>query len=145
MKRRCPRCGKDKPISEFSFKNKEKGTLASYCKVCSRLYNLEHFKKNRSYYIKKASIRKTKLRKIAYLKILEYLKSHPCVTCKEGDPLVLQFDHVRGKKSFDITTMIGTLSYDKIEEEIRKCQVLCANCHARKTWTGSMKSKLLTL
>jgi hypothetical protein len=68
------------------------------------------------------------------LQVFQYLQEHPCVDCGESDPLVLQFDHVRGKKTGTIGELIGrTSSWDKIQEEIGKCQVRCANCHARRT------------
>jgi hypothetical protein len=63
-----------------------------------------------------------------------YKLSHPCLDCSEGDPVVLQFDHVRGVKSFTIGThnpKIGSIR--KVWGEIQKCEVVCANCHSRRT------------
>ena len=63
-----------------------------------------------------------------------YLSEHPCVDCSERDPIVLDFDHVRGKKRFIISDMVkAALSIRLIETEISKCEVRCANCHRRKT------------
>ena len=66
--------------------------------------------------------------------VLNYLKSHPCVDCTEDDIVVLQFDHVRGRKVDNISLMVQ-LAYDEdvIRSEIAKCEVRCANCHTRKT------------
>ena len=53
--------------------------------------------------------------------------------CGENDPLVLTFDHLKDKK-FNIGSAIGSgYSIKRIESEIAKCQVMCANCHFRKT------------
>jgi len=38
--------------------------------------------------------------------VTEYLRTHPCVDCGESDPMVLTFDHVRGKKTMDIAELI---------------------------------------
>ena len=66
--------------------------------------------------------------------ILQYLVTHPCVDCGEADPIVLEFDHVKGKKTCDISKMSGhARSLLVIEKEIAKCEVRCANCHRRKT------------
>jgi hypothetical protein len=64
--------------------------------------------------------------------ILNYLKEHPCVDCGETDPVVLVFDHCRGKKLRDVTGLIS-MSTKTILREIKKCDVVCANDHARRT------------
>lgn len=63
-----------------------------------------------------------------------YLTAHPCVDCGESDPIVLQFDHVRGVKVNDIRGLrrIG-VGLKALMDEITKCDVRCANCHQRKT------------
>jgi hypothetical protein len=66
--------------------------------------------------------------------VRQYLKEHPCVDCGETDLLVLEFDHIRGEKKSEISTLVhNTLSWEKVLEEIGKCEVRCANCHKRKT------------
>lgn len=65
--------------------------------------------------------------------VLDYLASHPCVDCGESDLVVLEFDHVRGEKKSAIAELIGRASLEKIQEEVAKCDVRCANCHRRKT------------
>ena len=63
--------------------------------------------------------------------IKNYLASHPCVDCGITEIDVLEFDHVRGKKLFNIRS--GVHSFTETQEEIAKCEVRCANCHVRKT------------
>jgi len=66
--------------------------------------------------------------------IYEYLSVHPCVDCKEPDPVVLEFDHVRGQKVDTISNLAFryTSSLKRIKLEIKKCEVRCANCHRRR-------------
>jgi len=67
-------------------------------------------------------------------RVLGYLMSHPCVDCGLNDPVCLSFDHVRGIKSMNVSRMIqNTYSWKCIQAEIRKCEVRCHNCHAKKT------------
>lgn len=65
---------------------------------------------------------------------MKYLETHPCVDCGENDPVVLEFDHVRGEKEFNIADVArNAVGREKLQEEIQKCEVRCANCHRRKT------------
>jgi len=66
--------------------------------------------------------------------IEQYLRSHPCVDCGETDVDVLTFDHVRGDKLFNIGNS-RLKSVAKLQAEIEKCDVRCANCHLRATKT----------
>lgn len=65
--------------------------------------------------------------------IFAYLCERECVECGENDPLVLEFDHLREKKA-DISELIQSgCSWTFLRKELDKCQVLCSNCHKRKT------------
>ncbi|WNM73006.1 HNH endonuclease [Streptomyces phage Persimmon] len=69
-------------------------------------------------------------------KLLEYLAMHPCVDCGEADPIVLEFDHLpEFEKSFEIGRAVtsSTMSWAKVLTEIDKCEVVCCNCHRRRT------------
>lgn len=62
-----------------------------------------------------------------------YLAAHPCVDCGEGDREVLDFDHVAGKVSLVSALVAWGAPRTRIEAEIARCQVRCANCHRRVT------------
>lgn len=54
-----------------------------------------------------------------------------CVHC--GAKERLHFDHIiPSTKLFDISQNL-TATVDKLDIEVRKCQLLCASCHGRKT------------
>lgn len=56
-----------------------------------------------------------------------------CVSC--GTKEKLTFDHInrdRAEKKFIISQMF-TGSWHRIEEELKKCQLLCVSCHAHKS------------
>ena len=44
------------------------------------------------------------------MKLAEYLLSHPCIDCGATDVRVLEFDHVRSKKSVDISRLVTTVN-----------------------------------
>ena len=75
-------------------------------------------------------------RKTNFQKLAEYLSSHPCVDCGEDDLIVLDFDHLpEYTKKFEIARAVAgsTRSWSSILVEIGKCEVVCANCHRRRT------------
>lgn len=63
---------------------------------------------------------------------MDYLATHPCVDCGEKDVRVLEFDHL-GNKLREVSAMLHNFTLEKVKTEIAKCQVLCVNCHRRKT------------
>lgn len=141
----CLGCKQQKDLSQFNFKNKAKGTRQSQCKDCTREQLKRHYYHNVSYYLNKAKIRNKKERTLKRKYIWNYLRQHPCVDCHEKDIIVLTFDHVE-EKTRNIGEMInwGT-SLKSIIEEIKKCEVRCANCHLRRTakqfkWLKNMAS-----
>lgn len=119
----CTQCFVEKAFTDFYFKKADHSQYASACKQCTKDNLREH---NRLYTANK--------RKLAKEAIYEYFETHPCVDCKEADPLVLQFDHVRGEKKGDVSRMKRHgVSIEVLMAEIRKCDVRCANCHQRRT------------
>lgn len=66
--------------------------------------------------------------------LFNYLQEHPCVDCGEADPIVLEFDHVRGEKIGDLKKMMYSYSIQNLQKEIEKCEVRCANCHRKATY-----------
>ena len=73
-----------------------------------------------------------KLEKRAWLDA--YLAEHPCVDCDENDPDVLDFDHVQGQKSANVSDLLwGKSSLKRLQAEVALCEVRCANCHRRIT------------
>lgn len=129
----CVGCAVEKDLEAFNFKHKALGTRQIRCRDCTRRQVQSHYSRNKDYYIKKAQLRTRETKALHREKLLSYLSSHPCVDCGEADFICLEFDHVRGEKHFTVAEMIGDYAWEKIETEIAKCEVRCANCHRRKT------------
>lgn len=92
------------------------------------------YSRNKDYQKENASRHRVEYRQNLREYALEYLSTHPCKSCGESDPAVLEFHHARGVKTNDVSVLIGRgSSLDKLKEEIAKCDVLCANCHRRLT------------
>ena len=79
-----------------------------------------------------------------YNKLVDYLKDKECLDCGEKNPMVLDFDHLpKYEKRFSIARAISasTRSWDSIFLEIKKCEIVCANCHRIRTSTRSNDRK----
>jgi len=133
--KKCSKCNEIKSNNEFSFKFKKLGVLQSQCKKCMRLSIKKHYDENKEYYIKKASTRNLKLKIESLDYLCKYLKNHPCIDCGEKDITVLEFDHKDRKNKFKEVSSLVRNRYDleTIKNEVKKCEVRCANCHRRKT------------
>lgn len=95
-------------------------------------YMKKHYQENKQYYKDKALARNKKVRQELMAFVNRYKMLVGCVDCGyKQHPVALQLDHVRGEKIQAISTMISRCcSKQLIKEEIRKCEVRCANCHA---------------
>jgi hypothetical protein len=69
--------------------------------------------------------------------VADYKKSTPCADCGNNfEHYIMEFDHVRGKKLFEISR-IGSRSIGTVRIEMKKCDLVCANCHRRRTFGKS--------
>ena len=108
----CTKCGRELPIDHFHWRNKANGTRRSECKDCHNQYMKEIYRD------KKDS--------------LQNLKSEiKCAKCGENRGYVLDFHHKDpATKEATIARMTSNkYTLDKLEKELEKCIVLCANCH----------------
>ncbi|CAB4124068.1 hypothetical protein UFOVP45_139 [uncultured Caudovirales phage] len=94
-----------------------------------------------SHHVGKGQKDKTRERRIRYRKdIKEHIRDvkecNPCVDCgKFFNYYVMQFDHLpQFEKKFNLARFHShTLDLDIVNEEISKCDLVCANCHAERT------------
>lgn len=132
MYKTCARCEKDVLLEDFSWANKAKGKRSAWCKPCYKGYDKERWSTDERKAIKAVQSAALRKRNLQYL--WDYLKLHPC-PCGETDPVVLEFDHrISEGKVGNVSEMASQLaSLNVLQAEIEKCDVLCSNCHRRKT------------
>lgn len=137
--RTCTKCHVEKPESDFFVRDKSTGRLHAQCKGCyavhRKTYYLAHYEKYKESYLKRARQRRRQLKREYQIRMLEYLKDKACITCGENDIRVLELDHIDpATKLFSISQSVKLgFSWTDVVEELKKCQVLCANCHKRRT------------
>lgn len=112
----CAKCRVMKPASEFTRNGKMLDGLQSWCRECSRV---SHRVVSANAYAKRAAFRKQE-------------KDRPCADCGGSfPPECMDFDHVRGRKEFEIGK--SNFPVERLAAEIAKCEVVCANCHRIRT------------
>ena len=53
----------------------------------------------------------------------------------------MDFDHISGKKKHNLARYANSaVSISTIKDEIKKCEVVCANCHRYRTWLRTQPS-----
>ncbi len=116
-KKFCTGCGETKTLDQFYPHAGQASGRQPRCAVCCKSHNKR---------------RKLERR----LKIIEQF-GDICYDCGEiYHPAMYEFHHVE-KKSFNIASNL-TLSWNKLNKELKKCVMLCANCHRLRHYKERM-------
>jgi len=126
----CTVCQQKKRLSEFQSNRNNKDGKQCACRACHNARNSLSYRRHRSKRIKQM-VDRTRARK-AYLHSLKHMK--PCADCRVKHPhYVMDYDHVRGKKKFELARACGR-SNKAVLEELAKCDLVCSNCHRKRTY-----------
>lgn len=93
-------------------------------------YQASHYQRN------KLEIRtRLKKRRMMFRKVVNELRSNPCMDCgKTFPPVCMDFDHRPGEVKFaNISQLARYSSEEKLRTEIAKCDLVCACCHRIRT------------
>lgn len=170
MVKKCKECKVEKKLLDFPFHDKTKGTYRAQCTECYNIKRKERYEKdpdlkkriresNRLSYHNNSTSRKESVRKYAQdnpdkVKVwndrnkakmralfIEYKSKLKCTKCDESHISCLDFHHVDpSQKEGLITKMI--YSRLKLERELKKCIVLCSNCHRKLHWNEREENNL---
>jgi hypothetical protein len=131
----CSKCKANKPISEFNFRHTASGVRQSYCKECGKGLTRSHYRSNKRQYLER-NVR-------SYLKrreLVREMKSRACADCGIQYPFyVMDFDHREGETKEYELNRVDRMTPRAILREIKKCDVVCANCHRERTHQRSLK------
>ncbi len=124
--KKCHVCGKEKSFDSFT---RKKDGLNYDCKDCRKIYSKKHYIANKQYYKNKTKIRTKELRDW----LREFKSGLKCEECGEDHPACIEYHHLdMTKKDFEISKAITKgFAKERILEEIKKCMVLCSNCHKK--------------
>jgi hypothetical protein len=123
---RCGRCGQLLPESAF---NRHPSGRQYWCRDCYR----DYFRARGDLHRRQSAAAKRKRQALARRFIKDHLTTHPCVNCGESDRIVLEFDHIGAKKGHVSWLAREGASVRLLAKEIDHCEVVCVNCHRRRT------------
>ena len=130
----CTKCHRSLKVSDFNWRNKKRGTQQSRCRECQRSEQNKFYRKSPEYQktVKVAAQKRKKSIKHLYL---DYLKQQKCQDCGVDDPVVLTHDHRDPAQKIAAVSVLVQRNHDwrSIQSEIVKCDVVCFNCHAKRT------------
>jgi hypothetical protein len=124
-------CGNPKPLGTYIQVSRYKDKIYKYqrtyseCCTCHNKKRAENPEKARKYG-RDANKRKHE--------IIESKKNKPCSDCNKVYPYyVMDFDH-KGNKLYNIAKDYTRISIEKLYKEIAKCDVVCSNCHRKRSY-----------
>ena len=66
----------------------------------------------------------------------------PCAECGRQYPYyVMDFDHL-GDKQYLISKLVVVNNFSVLQRELKKCEVVCANCHRERTFRRLQENNL---
>lgn len=136
----CKRCDVTKPKAEFSKNARKSDGLQVYCKLCYKTINADTYERLPQ---RRAKIRERNKSWTAKSQaFIDRIRSmFGCRICGENEPVALDFHHLDPTKKDTEVPKLLSYSREKLKTEIRKCVILCSNCH-RKHHAGIEGFKL---
>ena len=125
MQRTCIRCEETKEIEEFGWHKKSTGLRRTLCKKC-RNKDTMVYRRSRRAHFNKQSRENTRRRKEEWIA----KKGGKCEVC-DGTfhPSVYEFHHVDPSEKEVSPGQLFCRKEETIAKELKKCILLCANCH----------------
>lgn len=127
--KRCCTCQRQLPETEFSFKNKTRGTRHTKCKACMRAYAKKHYEDNTEAYVAKAKVHNAEYAQRNREVIAAVFAGQQCEKCGSGQDLVRYDD--RGYKEAGQTVhmaMHSGLSGQALQEALQRGSLYCRSC-----------------
>lgn len=98
----------------------------------------DHYYRNKEQYLKRNRERKKRLKK----EWLEFKKSLSCEMCGEDHISTFDFHHIeKHPDNRAVNRLVSDYNFKEAYQEIKKCMVLCANCHRKHHHNERLKKK----
>ena len=104
-------------------------------KAYHKLRSRKHYEENKKEVIKKTADKKKQFKE----EWRAFKATLKCTICEENHPATLDFHHKDpAQKDGNIHRFVSNGQFKKVREEIKKCIVLCANCHRKHHYNEAL-------
>lgn len=134
--RLCAMCLEWKPMSDYH--NSVTGQF-TYCRDCRRAYDRRYYAERG----REARLARRRRHRDAERRWMAELKAGvACADCGGTFPIyVMHWDHLpEFHKVGEISSMVSSRKREEIMEELKKCELVCANCHVLRTVVRSRRN-----
>lgn len=135
----CSRCAREKPFEDFYKHARRLDGRQPYCTDCHKIANRKNYEEN----VERVRARTKQSREELRDEVRSIKEGSPCVDCGESYSFYkMQFDHIADNKDGNIATFVSSGQRKRALAEIAKCELVCANCHAERTWLRQQEGSL---
>ena len=126
----CPSCKRDLPLSDFH-RHAQRG-YQPICKLCKSAVDAARYADDPAHHSEIRERRRIEISAWAF----ELKRGRFCTDCKHSfHPAAMQWDHTGSDKTANVSDVVRNGSSKKrILAEMSKCELVCANCHAIRTY-----------
>lgn len=135
--KKCTNCLMEKDLSNFHKRTKSKDGLSSICRECRKTIDRNSYINSQSRR-EQIKCRRSSITKYNRRLLQRYKRICKCLICRETEPVALDLHHISPEEKDMHPSGMASYSTDNLRKEIRKCVVLCSNCH-RKLHAGIIK------
>lgn len=125
----CKKCNLLQPFTNYYSNKALPDGKNIWCKTCWSKYNTKRYHDDKQ----KSRKRNEDFISRNRTALWQVLLNSKCKNCQISDPLILEFDHIDTENKLFGVGALARISKDKMLEEIKKCEILCRNCHTVKT------------
>ena len=133
----CSKCKQEKDLDEFHKCKSKRDGRQPYCKICLNKNSKRDYRENnrKDTFAQRAKIKRREVRVL-----FDHIRTeNACALCGEDTACCLDFHHPNPQeKEASVAYFAYAKSKPRMIAEMKKCVVLCSNCH-RKVHAGLLK------
>lgn len=135
--KQCKKCKKTKSVEDFCLRKRSSDGRQPWCRICSTKIFKSYYKDNPEAY----RVRAKKVLDETFELVKSLKDNQPCTDCGVRYPYyVMDYDHLDSSIKEDNIGNLIKSGKKKVLDEIKKCELVCSNCHRQRTYNRNSGS-----